>query len=1705
MEDSQLPDSTEESSRPALGRFVDYFFQAGLDHSKSLIDRRLPVICDTNGSLIDLSVIEVKSPAQLIKEANTGNTSCCDKPKEPNGVDGKQVHPLKYHFQAETIQRYPKQDWSDTEKFPAYVPMFCFPNDLTLVYDESQRPPDTFHSFIITEENGAKCYGTCIIIYEKPSEEIRVQLQSLISEWEENNLAESDIEYVQHVKSQLEFHKEKLRLLQEYVNDSVDLNERRELEAAEEEKVCIYEELLTPLKQTILANLEHVYVPRCLGLLSHWPWYNILKDWLCELVRMVRNADSLHGYIPLERCIVNIIHEIPLPPPGKLEIVINIGDQQLHCSRPPVNTIPTLKNFSMYPIFCAMSLHHIILAFELILTERKVIFLSSHYSMLNLASEAFCHLLFPLYWHHILIPVLPSRLISYLQAPMPYIVGVHRKYFGKFVEQEWRPSDASVVDLDNDMIDLSHPIVGLPTRERRKLIARLEKHAAMFFSQTPGRGSPDCAEALKQRHGIPLTMQQAFPNQQQVVLTGDSLIGLRKVQDIPKSMYTKFSNDFLQAKSNSPMRSNISPNRTRGNFAVPSYHSNALQNQNIAIGASQSFNNIASNGDLSSQSFMAQNSFFGLPYDSFSADTHRNCQKNNFAYTDSTIQESDSIAAIRDYVSTHASNASRPSTDSLSPDNPHRTPSRPHSDGDAVDSDDVLNWSNESGDINAESSLKQPSSHALSNTQQPIQDTANLKPSVAGSESRSNTSLKHNEERTQSKGFSWWSPSRTEQKKTTENDAKLPGLESLFGSFNISQGEQTQFRSRLRPSSTGPEILRQRPSSAGPDFPSRSTSTNRGLSFGGGSTSPRKNMLARFWGGQPSVSDINSSVSVGDTNDATSPAIISPTPTPCVNIYTNNTVSSQSLPSNLQKDVESPLNVSFSQHDELRGGMNGICPYDSTIHSPPIQVMLKEGHIFHELIPILSPTTQPVALDRIADIEMSDTGSNMHSSCGSSHEVETVSHNASKFEDVEELADRFGLDSQSSDDYTRSEVSMDTRNNAGRFTLGGRRMGGGSTAGSTIATTPSYMNFDTRDRRHSSINSALMLSRRETVRTNEVPVCRMCRKNLDIKLHKVFMCECCHIQIHSGCIALTDAHPCGIVFSEEKIRYDFFRMFTSLLKTYRNHLGGLFKSGSGMSRIKMALNGSNRNAKQGPDQTDINPLELNGEDWFHKQEFLSDFDTETRAFMSQVIETQAFAQFILDRVERPDNDYEILFFDESIKAKLNRSKLRFTKEATPFLRDPSYMVANTFQTLSPNLDDVPPGYRPFDNDLFRWNEDMAVAPRQIEPLLSDSDIRMMQSHTNELVQRARLESSMKRKQDFYKWMRTKMKYFQKIGGGEVVSIGFATDDQRRELLEERLEEVSSVIAEYEHAHVDILTLSEVRTALGILHSQNKILVRAADEEQLVESSDEDELQLILSRLIRVITIYEDHQSKLEIFEGSPSSSLHSTEQIPDSTSGHMALSVPTGQSDSVSTNAGTDPSHSHKQGRTTPMMQSFMDVESVMEPTSASTPLPKTQARVANQTKAIGKRVAEWAADIVNANSGTAQANTVSVREKVLFNPFISTVPISTPQSSPSVTTAASTPAILSPPIRPPPPIPSLSSPSISMATRSGKPLPTLPKVMHHDDSFAVPHLLEQELVGPYNQHEQSKDLDLHDIEPAVPCPASLIADSMTVIDGNTV
>lgn len=123
------------------------------------------------------------------------------------------------------------------------------------------------------------------------------------------------------------------------------------------------------------------------------------------------------------------------------------------------------------------------------LAESHIILYSSHKSMLHLTSRALVDLMFPLQWTGLLIPVLPTRLIQFLEAPTPYIIGIERR-----PERPDLPiEDYVFVDLDNNTIEASYPAPPLPRHQRRKLQSLLSAAAPLHTKCKVAPGPPSYA------------------------------------------------------------------------------------------------------------------------------------------------------------------------------------------------------------------------------------------------------------------------------------------------------------------------------------------------------------------------------------------------------------------------------------------------------------------------------------------------------------------------------------------------------------------------------------------------------------------------------------------------------------------------------------------------------------------------------------------------------------------------------------------------------------------------------------------------------------------------------------------------------------------------------------------------------------------------------------------------------------------------------------------------------------------------------------------------------------------------------------------------------------------------------------------------------------------------------------------------------------
>ncbi|OZJ02123.1 hypothetical protein BZG36_04744, partial [Bifiguratus adelaidae] len=423
-------------------------------------------------------------------------------------------HFLETKFIPSVLSRYPPADPAQEAKgkktpFPEYISMFCFPKEIQLIH-QTRPPPSTYHSFAMTDEQGNKSYAVCVIAYEKASDLVNKTIVDANNHYIKTHMTQDQIEYASHLSERMTEELQLIASLKTIIRDIPDEMNILERQNAltgikeSEEKLALYRELFKEVEWAAFdpSDPAHtIWVPKCLGVVSSMPWFDVLSDWCRIAVHETlgpenRRGDFIARKVLLESAVVNLIEEIPIPPPGKYEISMTVAQQTLYLSRPAINQVRSLKNFSLYPYFRCLSHHNIVVILEAILAEGKIIFLSKHTQMLTLAAESSLILAYPFYWPFVYIPVLPDRLMTCLQAPVPYIVGVQ----GNMASLDQPPDDAVIVDLDQNKIFAVEQPLALPDRQRSKLLITLDEVAPLHYSHH------------KVPFGPPPSVQYSFPN-----------------------------------------------------------------------------------------------------------------------------------------------------------------------------------------------------------------------------------------------------------------------------------------------------------------------------------------------------------------------------------------------------------------------------------------------------------------------------------------------------------------------------------------------------------------------------------------------------------------------------------------------------------------------------------------------------------------------------------------------------------------------------------------------------------------------------------------------------------------------------------------------------------------------------------------------------------------------------------------------------------------------------------------------------------------------------------------------------------------------------------------------------------------------------------------------------------------------------------------
>ncbi|KAG8438671.1 hypothetical protein GDO86_005020 [Hymenochirus boettgeri] len=397
-------------------------------------------------------------PGRLVHYFVTCGTDA-DSGLEPDELAGENFDqsPLKRTFKSKVLAHYPQNvDWNPFDQDA--VNMLCMPKGLSFRTQSDNRDPE-FHSFIITREDGSRTYGFVLTFFEEvTSKQICTAMQTL---YQMHNAEQSGSVYASSSCSM-----DSLASSVDEVDDSS----------------------LAKRYNSYDVTRDTLYVSKCICLITPLPFMQSCKKFLTQLYKAVTSRQP--PPLPLESYIHNILYEVPLPPPGRSLKFYGVYESII-CQRPGPNEVPLL-DYPLRETLELLGLENLVQLFTCVLLEMQILLYSQDYQRLMTVAEGITSLLFPFQWQHVYVPILPASLLHFLDAPVPYLMGLQSKEGADRSKLEL-PQEANLcfVDIDNHFIELPEEFPQFPN----KLEFIQEISEVLLQYGIPPEGNLHCSES----------------------------------------------------------------------------------------------------------------------------------------------------------------------------------------------------------------------------------------------------------------------------------------------------------------------------------------------------------------------------------------------------------------------------------------------------------------------------------------------------------------------------------------------------------------------------------------------------------------------------------------------------------------------------------------------------------------------------------------------------------------------------------------------------------------------------------------------------------------------------------------------------------------------------------------------------------------------------------------------------------------------------------------------------------------------------------------------------------------------------------------------------------------------------------------------------------------------------------------------------------
>ncbi|XP_033972390.1 DENN domain-containing protein 5A isoform X2 [Trematomus bernacchii] len=360
---------------------------------------------------------------------------------EPDELSGENFEqsPLRRTFKSKVLAHYPENvEWNPFDQDA--VGMLCMPKGLAFRTQIDSREPQ-FHSYIITREDGSRTYGFALTFFEEvTSKQICSAMQTL---YHMHNAEQYDILHTP--------------------TSPPGLEELRRPHISQTRPVLHASPAISRLQRFNSYDISRdtLYVSKCICLITPMAFPQACRKVLKQLHQAV--SSPLPPPLPLDSFIYNILYEVPLPPSGR-SLKFSGVYGPIVCQRPSTSELP-LFDFPIGEVIHLLGVENVLQLFTCALLEMQILLYSQHYQRLMTVAESITALMFPFQWQHVYVPILPASLLHFLDAPVPYLMGLQSNGQDDRTKLEL-PQEANLcfVDIDNHFIELPEELPQFPNK-----------------------------------------------------------------------------------------------------------------------------------------------------------------------------------------------------------------------------------------------------------------------------------------------------------------------------------------------------------------------------------------------------------------------------------------------------------------------------------------------------------------------------------------------------------------------------------------------------------------------------------------------------------------------------------------------------------------------------------------------------------------------------------------------------------------------------------------------------------------------------------------------------------------------------------------------------------------------------------------------------------------------------------------------------------------------------------------------------------------------------------------------------------------------------------------------------------------------------------------------------------------------------------------